>query len=152
MNLAIYLIAALVNSLPYQTFSSINTIVSKNFDIEPVVVTLNVLLFSILNPIFSFPVNWILDKYGMKIGCSAGGVLLITGVWLRTLLTEGQVFWCVCGTILSSVGCMFILSSPTILGNNWFKPATMPVVIFFAVTMNLISGTLGSSFPGLVIK
>ena len=86
MNFGIYMLAALVNSLPTQTFSSINTLVSENYDYDPILVTLNVLFFPIFHPIFAFPANWILDKLGMKIGCSIGGVLVIAGVWLRTLL------------------------------------------------------------------
>lgn len=89
VNFAVYMLAAIVNSLPTQTFSSINTIVSNNFKYDPVLVTLNVLFFPIFHPIFAFPANWILDKFGMKLGCIIGGVMLIAGAWLRTLIVEG---------------------------------------------------------------
>lgn len=86
MNFTIYMVAALVNSLPTQTFASINSIVSKNFHYDPIVVTLNVLFFPVFHPIFAFPCNWILDRFGMKIGCSVGGAILLAGVWMRTLI------------------------------------------------------------------
>ena len=82
----IYTLAALVNSLPAQTFSSINSKMSDNYHIDPVLVTLNVLFFPIFHPIFAFPANWILDRFGMKIGCCIGGSLVIAGVWMRTLI------------------------------------------------------------------
>lgn len=125
---------------------------SKNFHIEPVVVTLNVLFFAILNPIFVFPVNWVLDRFGMRVGCSLGGILTVAGVWLRTLLADGEVGWCLCGTILASIGSIFILSSPSIIANNWFKPSSVPPAISLAVLATLLSVAFGSSLPGLIIK
>lgn len=85
-NFFIYVLAALVNSLPAQTFSSINTLVQDAYNYDPVVITLFTLFFPIFHPICAFPANWVLDKFGMKIGCCVGGVLLIIGVWMRTLL------------------------------------------------------------------
>lgn len=81
-----------------------------------------------------------------------GGIFVIAGVWLRTLIVDQSIFWCLAGTTLCSIGCMFILSSPSIMGTNWFKPASMPVIIFSAVTINLISGATGSALPGLMVK
>ena len=78
--------AALVNSLPTQTFASINKLVADNFSYDPILVTLNILIFPVLHPVCTFPVNWILDKFGMKIGCCIGGSLLVAGVWMRTLI------------------------------------------------------------------
>jgi hypothetical protein len=75
-----------VNSLPTQTFASINKLVSDNYNYDSILVTLNILVFPVLHPIFAVPANWILDKYDMKIGCCIGGILLVTGVWMRTLL------------------------------------------------------------------
>ena len=86
VNLGVYLLAALANSIPAQTFSSINSLVEREYKYSAILVTLNVLVFPILHPVLAFPANWMLDKFGMKIGCSIGGLLLIAGVWMRTLL------------------------------------------------------------------
>lgn len=122
VNLSIYVLTALVNSLPAQTFSSINSLVEEAYGYKPIIITLFTLFFPIFHPFCAFPANWVLDKFGMKIGCSVGGVFLIAGVWLRTLLEEGQPGWCLAGSILASIGNVFILNSPSILANNWFKP------------------------------
>ena len=89
INLAVFMFAALVNSLAANTFSSINSQVEELFDTSRVVVTLNALLFPIFHPISAYPASWILDNYGIRVGCSIGGVLLVSGVWLRTLLSPG---------------------------------------------------------------
>lgn len=129
VNLTLFFLASLVNSLPNQTFSSINTIVSKNFGIDPVVITLNVLIFSILNPIFAFPTNWILDRFGMKIGCSMGGSLVIVGVWLRIFIKQGDIGLCMFGSVLASIGSIAIVNSPSTLATNWFKASSVPAAI-----------------------
>lgn len=45
-------------------------------------------MFTILHPIGAFPTNWILDKYGSRIGCIIGAVFVISGVWMRTLMEK----------------------------------------------------------------
>ena len=80
------------------------------------------------------------------------GILTVSGVWLRTLLADGEVGWCLCGTILASIGSIFILSSPSIIANNWFKPSSVPPTISLAVLATLLSVAFGSSLPGLIIK
>ena len=47
---------------------------------------MNTLMFPVLHPILAFPANWILDRFGMAIGCFSGGVILVAGVWVRTLI------------------------------------------------------------------
>jgi fucose permease len=89
LNLVVYLLAALVNSLPVHTFSSINSSVETAFEYPKELVTANALIFTILHPIGAFPANWILDKYGSRIGCILGSVFVIAGVWIRTLMQKG---------------------------------------------------------------
>lgn len=122
INLGIYLLAALANSIPAQTFSSINSYVEEQYHYEKVTVTLNVLVFPILHPILAFPANWALDRFGMKAGCTLGGAFLIGGVWMRTLLQVDNPFWCLSGSILAAIGNIFILNSASIIAANWFKP------------------------------
>lgn len=114
--------------------------------------TLNVLFFPIFHPIFAFPANWILDKFGMKLGCGIGGVLLIAGVWMRTFIEYQNIFWCLTGSVLAAIGNIFVLNSPSILANNWFKPVSIPGIISVSVLASMISMAFGSSLPGLMVK
>ena len=54
--------------------------------------------------------------------------------------------------MLAAVGNIFILNSPSILANNWFKPASIPGIISIAVLASMISVAFGSSLPGLMVK
>jgi hypothetical protein len=151
INLFIYIIAALVNSLPVHTFSSINTSVEAVFDYSVAVVTANALIFTILHPIGAFPANWILDKYGSRIGCILGSVFVIAGVWVRNLLEKGNPEWCLFGSFLAAFGNLFVLNSAIKVSVNWFTPANIPGVVFLTVLANQISMTLGAALPGLIL-
>jgi MFS family permease len=105
-----------------------------------------------LHPICAVPTNWILDKFGMRIGCTIGSALVILGVWLRVFIYVNNSAFVLIGSILTAIGNVFILNSPSILANNWFKPASMPGVISLAVLANMVSITLGNSLPGLIIS
>ena len=151
VNLVVYLLAALVNSLPTSTFSSINTLVEEKFQYHAVIITLNTLMFPVLHPICAVPANWILDKWGMDWGCRIGSVFVIGGVWLRTAMDVGEPTWCLIGSALAAIGGVFILNSPSILANNWFKPQSIPSIIAGTVLANLVSMTAGASAPGLIL-
>jgi hypothetical protein len=86
----------------------------------PEVITLIVLLGPIMHPFMATPCNWILDRFGVRIGCSFGGLLLVLGVWARTNLIVGNPFWPILGAILAAMGNVFILSSPSAFALKWF--------------------------------
>lgn len=116
-----YLAAALVNSIPVHTFSTINVTVEKLYHISSVEITLNALLFTIAHPIFAFPCNWLINRYGMRISFVVGGVFVIAGVWLRLLLEDGSSIFCLLGSGLAAIGNIFILNTPSKLAIVWFK-------------------------------
>jgi len=82
-------------------------------------VTLNALLFTIAHPLFAFPCNYILNKYGMRFSFIGGGVLVIGGVWLRLLLDVENPLFCLLGSALAAIGNIFILNTPSKIAQNW---------------------------------
>lgn len=148
INLVIYLLVALVNSLPAQTFSSMNSLVENVFKISPFYVTLNTLIFPIMHPLAAFPSGWILDKLGMKIGCCIGGCAVIIGVWLRTLLMVGDPFYCLLGSLLAAFGNVFVLNSSSLMAVNWFQSEIVPKIIMVCALINFLSAALGGSAAG----
>ena len=152
INLGVFIFAALVNSLPAQTFSSINSRVEEVFDISRVIVTLNTLLFPVLHPVFAFPSSWILDNYGIKAGCTLGGIFVVAGVWMRTLLTHGSPALCLIGSTLAAIGNIFILGSPSVFAINWFSSSSAPKIISVTVLLNLISSGLGAAVGGIFLS
>ena len=73
-----------------------------------------------MHPIAAFPSGWIIDKFGMKIGCIIGGVSVIAGTWLRSLLSVGNPWVCLLGSFFAAFGNVFILNSAALMAVNWF--------------------------------
>lgn len=147
-----YFFAALVCSLPVNTFASINSKVENLFELSVVEVTLNTLLFPIAHTLFAFPCNWVLNKKGIRVGYFCSAALFIAGVWLRTFLAVGEPYICLLGSLLSAIGGIFILNTPSRLALNWFKSESVPLVTFTLVLVNVVSMGLGLTIPGWIIK
>lgn len=152
MVLCTYLAAALVNSIPVHTFSSINVAVERMFRISPLSVTMNALLFTIAHPLFAFPCNWLINKKGMRISFIAGAVFTVAGVWLRLLIEEENAIFCLIGSALAAIGNIFVLNTPSKMAINWFKSTQVNIVSFTGILFNLLSITLGAAVPGFFIN
>lgn len=147
----VYVLTALANSLPVNAFSSLNSTIEKTFHLSIVEVSLNTLLFPIAHTVFSFPCNFIINKKGIKFSYFISAFLVVGGMWLRTFLTDGQPYICLLGTLLTSVGGIFILNTPSRMALNWFPSEQVPVITFVAMLANLISMAIGITIPGIFI-
>jgi len=87
----------------------------------------------------------------MRVSFFIGAILLVVGVWLRTMLSEGNSLVCLFGSLLAGVGGMFIYNTPSKLAFNWFKSEAVATVTFVCVLTNLFSNTIGLILPGLFI-
>jgi MFS family permease len=149
--LSAYLLAALVNSLPVHTFSSINVLIEGKFRISDTEVTLNALLFTIAHPLFAFPCNYLISQHGMRLSFILGAAFLVLGVWLRLLLEEEQSLYCLLGSALAAVGNIFILNTPSKVALNWFRKERAGIVTFTGILLSLLSITIGAAVPGFII-
>jgi MFS family permease len=86
VDLILFVCVAAVNKVTAQTFASINRLVQDRYNYPAELVTFICLLSSITHPFIVTPCNFILDKFGIKIGCSIGGVLVIVGSWTKILM------------------------------------------------------------------
>lgn len=147
----VYVLAALVNSVPVHTFSSINVVVENTFDISSIEVTMNALLFTIAHPLLAVPINWIINKKGMHFGFIIAAVLGVSGVWLRLLLDKGQSVYCLLGSALAALGNIFILNTPSKVALNWFRKDRVSIITFTGILASQLSVTIGASVPGFII-
>lgn len=152
INLAIFLLGALGNSLPAQAFSPITSILEEKFHYDPIIITLNSLFFPLVHPFMSLPIGLMLDRYGLKKSCSLGGVLLLIGVWLRSGMQERDPMICLIGSLFSALGNAFLLNSVSVFANNWFSLSSVPHIISICVLCNIASVTIGATLSGLIIS
>ncbi|CAM6002187.1 unnamed protein product [Sphagnum balticum] len=134
------------------TFSSINFTVETVFKIDDFLVTLNSLSVCIVHLVFAYPCNWMLNRHGMRISFFLSGSLVVTGVWLRTLLSEGNMTWCLIGSLFSAIGGIFITNTPNKVAFNWFRSDMVPMITVAGVFMNMFAGTIGASVPGFFLS
>jgi len=88
------------------------------------------LLYMIWYTPVSFLANYILDKYGPRLGVffiakknkvSIGICLTVVGTWIRCLIPES--YWFVLlGQSFCSLGQPFILNAPAKVAANWYAP------------------------------
>ncbi|CAM6002186.1 unnamed protein product [Sphagnum balticum] len=93
-----------------------------------------------------------LNRYGMRVSFFLSGSLVVTGVWLRTLLSEGKMTWCLIGSIFLAIGGIFTLNTPNKVAFNWFRSDMVPMITVVGVFMNVFSGAVGAAVPGFFVS
>ena len=76
INLTLFLLGACVNSFPPQSFSAIAPHTKDLYDVSEIVVNLNSAIYPLMYVFLIFPVNYILDTYGIKLGTLIGTLSL----------------------------------------------------------------------------
>lgn len=135
-----------------QTFSSINVAVENIFKISATEVTLNALLFNVAHPLFGFPCNWLINRFGMHKCYILGGAFVISGVWLRLLIEESRSTYVLIGSALVAIGNIFIVNTPSKVATNWFASKWVNLVAFIGVCFTTLSITIGAALPGFFIN
>lgn len=104
-----------------------------------------------MHTIMATPVNFILDRFGVRVGCTLGGIIVIAGIWLRCLMQIEDATWLIIGSFLAACGHIFILSSPSAFAMKWFSNDSTPKIIATAVLVSYLSGGIGASLGGFVV-
>ena len=69
LNVAILIITSMTNSMIVQSLTIINHEITEYLpDVSKELVSLTALVFMILHPVVTIPVNYILDTYSLKVG------------------------------------------------------------------------------------
>ena len=147
-----YVAASLVNNIPMNTFSSTATIVKNNFDLPPILISLNYLICPISHAIMAFPINWMLTKKGIRFSYYLGAAVMVAGVWLRTTLTEGNPYLCLLGSFMSGGSGLVIMNSASKITLNWFRADMLTVVTFITVLTSLVSIAAGLFVPAFLVN
>ena len=87
----------------------------------------------------------------MRVSFIIGAVFLVSGVWLRLLLSVGQSIFCLLGSGLAAIGNIFVFNTPSQVALNWFKQDQVGIVTFTGILLNLLSITFGASAPSFIV-
>lgn len=67
-------------------FTPIGPTIEEIYGISPNLVTLPALMFMLISPPTMLPVNYISDRFGIRVGTACGGVLLIIGTGIKLFI------------------------------------------------------------------
>ncbi|KAL4507094.1 hypothetical protein ABPG72_001887 [Tetrahymena utriculariae] len=147
----LYGMALAVISLLFPLCNPIVNVVKQLYGVDTSIVNLNSLLFLLMHPLFTFPANFIIDKYGVKISITVGCILCMLGAWLRMLVNQ-SFYILIAGSIVCGIGRPFILNCQGKIVANWFFPKDRSLItslLSFILTSFTVIGLL---FPGFVFN
>lgn len=98
----------------------------------------------------NFPSNYILDKYGIRVGVTIGTILTLIGSWLRILINQ-SFYYVILGSFISSLGQPLIFNAPSKIASNWFKPESRVKATTFLSILSPIGFAIGFLMPGVLI-
>jgi hypothetical protein len=105
----------------------------------------------------TFIANYILVKYGIKIGvffilikCTINSIVVIIGLLIRCLININFIF-AILGNVVIAIGNIFILNSPSQLAANWFKPEKRLLITSLGLFSTSISGGIGAFVSSMLI-
>ena len=108
----LYTFSTIMTGIVITGFSPIETDLAKIYDLSLLEVTVSTSLLSpILYPLSNIIANYFLDDVGLKAGILCANILLASGLWLRTLCSNGFIFL-LFGQILACFATPFILNAP----------------------------------------
>ena len=77
VNLILFMSASLVNSVAPSAFTAIAPITSELYGVSVLLVNMNNMIYAIMFPLMVFPSNYIIEKYGLKVGTLFGTLIFI---------------------------------------------------------------------------
>lgn len=146
MVFTVFLLSCVVQAISTNAFTPIGPYVQDLYEITPSKVTLPPLVFMLVSPPTMLPVNYISDRYGIRIGTMIGGFMIILGTGIKCLINTNYNYTII-GSIFGGIGNSFICNCPTKVASNWFKPVNRTLIsIIFSVSL-MMSPTVGFLIP-----
>jgi len=108
-----------MTSILINTLTPIAKYLQSIYELEPLIVNLGALLFTLMHPIFTFPAAYVIDTYGTRVGIALGSGLCLLGTAIRMLVNQ-SFYFVIIGQIIAGIGRPFILNCQAKISANWF--------------------------------
>lgn len=107
----------LLNNIIIPIQSKLASIYSLNSKVVNIATILSFLAYLIVN----LPINYVLDKKGIRFGIIVGNAIYLLGISLSSCVNAGFPFLII-GYLVFVMGQPFILNSPAKIATYWFFP------------------------------
>ncbi|KAL4472025.1 hypothetical protein ABPG72_007074 [Tetrahymena utriculariae] len=146
-----YIIITLTYSAVQGVFNAINSQVSKIYDINPVVVSLNTLASNITFLPMSFVASFLMQKIGLRFTIWVSCAMMVAALWIRLLINHE--YYSVLGAhILLGIGLPLNQNMMNNLPIIWFKQQNRRKIFLFCMLGLLLGQILSSILPGLMLN
>jgi len=130
------------------TLTPIAKTLTHIYNIEPIIVNLGALLFTLMHPIFTFPAAYVIDKYGTRFGIGFGSILCLIGACIRMFVNE-SFYFVIVGQVIAGIGRPFILNCQGKIGANWFSAERRGFITQILSLILNVALIIGIFIPGL---
>ncbi|KAL4446481.1 hypothetical protein ABPG74_001222 [Tetrahymena malaccensis] len=146
-----YLIITLTYNAVQGVFNPINSQVSKIYDINPVIVSMNTLASNVVFLPMSFIASFLMQKIGLRFTIWISCAMMIAAIWIRLLINHD--YYSVLGAhILLGIGLPLNQNMMNSLPTIWFKPQSRRQIFLFCMLGLLLGQILSSILPGLMLN
>ncbi|KAL4512401.1 hypothetical protein ABPG72_005403 [Tetrahymena utriculariae] len=147
VQLFLYIVSDLSNSLSIYTFQTIGAQVAKIYDLDPFLVSLNLSFYSLLYPFVSLLANYIIDQRGAAFSVKIGVILTTVGFCLR-LLIKFNWGYVLLSCIFCGMGGPLIFNAKCRFQSNWFKAGDLSQITTLSTIITSCNGIVGVLLPG----
>ncbi|KAL4477768.1 hypothetical protein ABPG72_018942 [Tetrahymena utriculariae] len=147
-NIGIYILGMMQISIMQNSFAPQANELSVVYGLSSTLYNLTSLVHMIMHVPVSFPANFIVDKYGTKVGNTIACVFSLAACWIRCLVNKSFAF-AIIGQLL--VGCAnpFLINAINKISSNWFYPSSRAAVTGFLSFFSTVTGVVGLVIPGI---
>ncbi|KAB0798369.1 hypothetical protein PPYR_09362 [Photinus pyralis] len=111
------------------------------------------MVFLLMYIIFLFPVSYILDKYGLRVGVIFGSVGTCLGAWIKLASASPDRFWVLLlGQSVAAVSQVFVLPTPPLLAATWFGANEVSMACGIGLSGCQVGVALGFVLPTIILK
>ncbi|KAL4472024.1 hypothetical protein ABPG72_007073 [Tetrahymena utriculariae] len=143
-----FLIINVVYNTVLGAFNPINSQVSKIYDINPVVVSMNTLAANLLYLPMAFVASFMMQKIGMRITIWISCAIMVAALWIRLLINNN--YYSVLGAhILLGIGLPLNQNMINNIPSIWFRVDVRQKIFLLCLLGSFLGLILSNILPGL---
>ncbi|KAL4446480.1 hypothetical protein ABPG74_001221 [Tetrahymena malaccensis] len=143
-----FLIINIVYNTVLAAFNPINSQVSKIYDINPVVVSMNTLAANLLYLPMAFVASFMMQKIGMRTTIWISSAILVAALWIR-LLINNNYYSVLAAHILLGIGLPLNQNMINSIPSVWFRVDVRQKIFLLCLLGSFLGLILSNLLPGL---
>ena len=150
--LLLYFLGTNINVMMWYVFVPLQTTLSKVYKHELTVINLcTVVISNITYILFNFLANYIIDRFGLRVGFITGSLINSAGLWIRCLC-KYNFYWIFAGQFIAGIAQPYFFSTPQKFSNVWFAAKERAFATMFMLTSSNVGIIIGNIIPQKMVS